>query len=57
MSMQPIHTDEQTTDPQVRARLIAACDTDAVLPPASLYQRLVRASRSMAVGEYIARHR
>ena len=52
MSTQPIHTDEQTTDPQVRARLLAACDTDAVLPPASLYQRLVRASRSAFAARY-----
>ena len=32
MSAQPITTDEQTTDPQVRDRLIAACDSDAVMP-------------------------
>jgi hypothetical protein len=46
MGTQPIHTEEQHTDPQVRARLMAACDTAAVLPVASLRQRLIRAARA-----------
>ena len=57
MSAQPITIDEQDTDPQVRARLIAACDTDATLKGAVLRRRIVRASRPMTAAEYVARHR
>lgn len=46
MSAQPIHTDEQTSDPQVRARLLDACNTTAVLPIASRRNRIIRAARA-----------
>jgi len=46
MTVQPNSKPEQTSDPAVRARLMAACDTTAVLPVASLRQRLIRASRT-----------
>jgi hypothetical protein len=45
MTAQPNTQPEQTTDPAVRARLMAACDTTDVLPVASLRQRLARAAR------------
>lgn len=45
MTAQPIHTDEQPTDPQVRARLMAACDTAGVALVVSYRQHLIRGSR------------
>ena len=42
MSTQPIHTDEQTTDPQVLARLKQAL---AEIDRNMLRERLIRASR------------
>ena len=49
MSTQPIHTDEQTTDPQVRARLIAAIEH---VDRAMLRGRVTRAARSAFAKRY-----
>lgn len=47
MSAQPTSPhDEQTSDPQVVARLMAACNTSAVLPIATKRQRIIRAARA-----------
>ena len=46
MTVQPNTQPEQTTDPNVIARLMASCDTTVVLPVATLRQRLIRASRT-----------
>ncbi len=47
MTVQPnTQPTEQTSDPKVRARLTAACDTKAVLPIATLRQRIIRAART-----------
>ena len=51
MSTQPIHTDEQTTDPQVRARLIAAVEH---VDRAMLRGRVTRAAQS-AFAAHMAR--
>ena len=49
MTAQPAaRPDSQTTDPDVRARLLNACDTAAVLPIATLRHRLARAARPAA---------
>ena len=45
MSTQPTIRDEQTTDPQVRARLIEACDRVGDFAPVVLRHRIVRYSR------------
>ncbi len=47
MTVQPNTQPEQTSDPAVRARLMEWCNTKAVLPIATLRQRIARAARTV----------